>query len=149
VDAVGDAGASGSGSSAPASQQQPQQAASDTRGPTDAPSLLDMDEDNDMAAAIAASLADAAGSQQEQQEQQEDPPAPLADEPPPGPGVVELALRLPSGQRSTRRFEPATDRLSALYTFAAGACGAHRGTLALSTAFPKKVLARCSFGSGG
>ncbi|KAG1656169.1 hypothetical protein FOA52_008708 [Chlamydomonas sp. UWO 241] len=143
-------GSTGAGASTSGSVPASQPAASGTLGvyddmpalmpiQKDMASQMDEDEDADMAAAIAASLADG-GEQQQQEQQQEAPVAPLAKEPAPGPGVVELALRLPDGQRATRRFEPATDRLSALYTFAAQACATQRGGIVLSTAFPKKDL---------
>ncbi|GFR48751.1 hypothetical protein Agub_g10709 [Astrephomene gubernaculifera] len=121
------------------------------------------EDDPELAAAIAASLADAAGGPAAAQvgsgsggegagreKQQEGNPAAaggvseptavqLDPEPEEGEGVIEVAFRLPSGSRTARRF-----RLSSpsgqLFAFLAPQLGTAPTGLALSTTFPKKEL---------
>jgi len=100
------------------------------------------DSDPELAAALAASLADAA------------PPAPPPPPPPPqgpappplgaepaagGPGVLQMAVRLPSGQRAVRRFN-ASDATGQLYAFLGSQPGVDARAHALFTAAPRREV---------
>jgi Ataxin-3 len=112
----------------------------------------DDDENIELAAAIAASMeqhtaADAAEPASVAPAAVEAssslPPAPalpeLGPEPEEGDGTVELALRLPDGQRRSRRFRRAEDTVGHVAAFAA-ACGIDVARHCLAMAFPRRVL---------
>jgi len=120
------------------------------------PEGLDYDEDEDpeLAMAIAASLADSAAGGQahwggEVSSAARGAPAAAAaaaqegevleEEPDAGPGVVELAFRLPGGQRSSRRFH-VTDTTAALHRYLRLGVGLRGSPLSVSTQFPRKDL---------
>jgi ataxin-3 len=119
---------------------------------------LQDDEDADLAAAIAASMQDAVPahpSPPPAAEAVEEAPSPAAPAPAPadvavlpalgeppeagGPGVLELGVRLPSGQRHSRRFG-AGDSVGHVAAFAAG-LGVDMSRHRLATSFPRSVLA--------
>ncbi|GIL78618.1 hypothetical protein Vretimale_6219 [Volvox reticuliferus] len=110
------------------------------------------EDDPELAMAIAASLAEAGQTGGEQpppvpgqqqaptpQEEEEDPlePEPEAE----GEGVIEVAFRLPTGTRCSRRFT-LTSPSSALFTYVGPLLCLPAARIALSTAFPKKELER-------
>lgn len=103
---------------------------------------FEADEDADLAAAIAASLQGGHNEQPGGEEEREAGassalPA-LGEEPAAGEGVLEIGIRLPSGERHSRRFAR-TDSVGHVAALAA-VHGVDMGRHRLATSFPRAVL---------
>ncbi|GAX83862.1 hypothetical protein CEUSTIGMA_g11287.t1 [Chlamydomonas eustigma] len=96
------------------------------------------EEDEQLAAAIAASLADQLLAQQVPNMQSSLQPE-MEEEPLPGPGVVELAFRLPNAQRLSHRFK-VESYSEQLYSFASKMTSLPAHKITISTSFPRKDL---------
>ncbi len=67
-------------------------------------------------------------------------PSQVPDEPTAGEGIVQVAFRLPSGQRVARRFCVSDHTVGMMQAFVSGEMQGRKVTL--STSFPNKVMAR-------
>jgi len=68
-----------------------------------------------------------------------EPPAAMPEEPPAGDGILKVSLRLPSGQRTARRFRPG-DRLECMFDVASALANEPKSSIELSTQFPTRSL---------